>query len=279
MTYGSFLLIFLLPPTLLLVAGLRRRIPRRALLLPTVISVVAVLYTTPWDNYLVANRIWEYDPNRISGVLLGWVPLEEYLFFVLQPLLTGWWTLWILRGGAPGRRSASSGGRRELGVSEAAPTSDRPADGSLRSTNSAPRRLIRAGALLPVGLFWLGAVMALWIGTPELRYLALILVWALAPMALQLGYGAPALWQLREAALWSITPATLYLAAADGLAIAAGVWTIHPATSIGWQLFGVLPVEEFVFFLLTNTLIAFSLLLVAPRVMRSARLGSSTDGG
>lgn len=59
--------------------------------------VVAVLYTTPWDNYLVATRVWWYNPDLVTGIVLGWVPIEEYTFFVLQTILTGTWLLILAR--------------------------------------------------------------------------------------------------------------------------------------------------------------------------------------
>ena len=59
--------------------------------------LLAVVYTTPWDNYLVATNVWSYNRLLVSGVVLGWVPIEEYLFFVLETMLTGlWW--WYLAG-------------------------------------------------------------------------------------------------------------------------------------------------------------------------------------
>jgi hypothetical protein len=45
------------------------------------------------------------------------------------------------------------------------------------------------------------------------------------------------------------------------LAISAGTWTIDPAQSLGVLLAGKLPIEEFVFFLLTTTLVTFGLTL------------------
>ncbi len=97
MTYPLFLLIFLVIPVTLLAWVLRRRMRvawwRRALAL-TIIA--ALIYTTPWDNYLVATRVWSYDPSRVWNVVVGVVPLEEYLFFVLQTTLTGLLTLWLL---------------------------------------------------------------------------------------------------------------------------------------------------------------------------------------
>ena len=59
--------------------------------------IAAVVWTTPWDNYLVATGVWYYNPDLVTGVTLGWVPIEEYTFFILQTLLTGLWVLWLAR--------------------------------------------------------------------------------------------------------------------------------------------------------------------------------------
>lgn len=239
MSYAAFLLIFLLPPAVLLPLAYlsRRSARRRALLLLPAISLIALLYTTPWDNYLVANQVWWYAPDQISGILLGWVPLEEYLFFVLQPVVAGSWTLLMLQ---------------------------RPA------APAVPQAVGRRWPLLAIGLLWAAALIALLLGNSDSRYLALILGWALPPLALQLAYGAGTLWRQRRAALLSVLPTTLYLAVADSLAISLGIWTISPLHSTGWLLFGVLPVEELLFFLLTNCLVAFSVMLLAPRLAAAA---------
>jgi lycopene cyclase domain-containing protein len=59
--------------------------------------VIAVVYTTPWDNYLVATGVWWYDPQLVTGLVLGWVPIEEYTFFIVQPILAGLWLLMLMR--------------------------------------------------------------------------------------------------------------------------------------------------------------------------------------
>jgi len=51
--------------------------------------ILALLYTTTWDNYLVATGVWFYNPRLVSGISLGFVPLEEYTFFLLQTLFVG----------------------------------------------------------------------------------------------------------------------------------------------------------------------------------------------
>ena len=49
---------------------------------------------------------------------------------------------------------------------------------------------------------------------------------------------------------------------ADFLAIGSGTWAISPGQSLNFLIGGVLPLEEVVFFLLTNTLITFGVVLV-----------------
>ena len=73
------------------------------------------------------------------------------------------------------------------------------------------------------------------------------------------------MWRYRGLILLTLVPTTLYLGATDAVAIGAGTWTIDPAQSLEIYLGGVLPLEEFTFFLVTNTLIAFGMTLVLAR--------------
>ena len=243
MTYLGFLVRFLVVP-LVLIGGLTLRDSLRRTTLPAALrsypawiallahAVIAVLYTTPWDNYLVASEVWWYDPDLVLGITLGWVPLEEYTFFVLQTLLTGLWLLYLAR-------------RLAVGV------------GSLPK-----RRRARWGSALVVGLLWLGSVIVLLSGWQPGTYLALELSWALLPIITQLAFGADILWRHRRLLVLTIVPMTLYLCIGDALAIGSGTWTISPAQSVNVYLGGVLPLEEFVFFLLTNVLVAFGMTLL-----------------
>ncbi len=90
-------------------------------------------------------------------------------------------------------------------------------------------------------------------------YITLALGWALPPIVLQWVVG----WRyLRpQARTWvlAILIPTLYLSLADSTALGK-VWTISPTHSLGLMI-GNVPVEEIVFFLLTNTLVAQSILL------------------
>jgi lycopene cyclase domain-containing protein len=113
-----------------------------------------------------------------------------------------------------------------------------------------------------VGIVWLGSVVILLTGKQAGTYMALLLAWALPPVILQLAFGADILWRYRRIVFLSIVPVTLYLALTDALAINAGTWTIDPAQSFNIFLGGVLPIEEFAFFLMTNVLLTFGITLV-----------------
>jgi lycopene cyclase domain-containing protein len=90
---------------------------------------------------------------------------------------------------------------------------------------------------------------------------------------IQLAFGADILWRYRRLVLLGILVPTLYLAMADAVAIGAGTWTIDPAQSLNIFLAGQLPIEEFIFFLLTNILLTFGITLALAQESES-RLAS-----
>jgi lycopene cyclase domain-containing protein len=242
MTYASFLIGFILLPIIILLLWLLYKYWRgswRPDLIgfsPSIsfplLSAIAVLYTTPWDNYLVATRVWWYDPARVLGITIGWVPIEEYLFFMLQPVLGGLILLYLFS-----RRSAG--------------TADLPSGLNFRRWSLAIALTI-----------WVAGLIFLLAGMPDTTYLGLELVWALPVVILQLAFGADIFWRHRSKLILLILGLTIYLSLADALAIEAGVWTINPQKSLGVLVGGILPVEEFVFFLLTNTMVGFGFVLI-----------------
>ncbi|MGB3717634.1 MAG: lycopene cyclase domain-containing protein [Candidatus Promineifilaceae bacterium] len=243
MTYFSFLVYFLVIPIILLgiVAIVDRR---RGTSLPVTLRAwppwaaillhvfVALLYTTLWDNYLVATRVWWYDPELVTGITLGWVPIEEYTFFILQPILAGLWLLFLARRLT---RVALPGGLVSW---------------------------LRVAGTALLGLFWLSSAIILAAGWQPGNYLALELVWALPPIGLQLAFGADILWRFRRLVFLVIGSLTFYLSATDAIAITLGTWTINSEKSLDLLIAGLLPIEELLFFLLTTTLITFGIVLV-----------------
>lgn len=206
-------------------------------------SAIALAYTTPWDNYLVATKVWWYDPKLVAGGLIGYVPVEEYSFFILQPLLTGVWLMLMAR---------------YVPLPEAEYT--------LSAAASARTRQL---ASMVGGAAWLAALGLLVSRWKQATYLGLLFTWALPPLIFQAAFGADILWRYRKLLLLGILPPTLYLAAVDRLAISSGTWTINPEKSVGINLFGRLPLEEFLFFLMTNTLIAVGVTLMAAKQSRT----------
>jgi len=91
-------------------------------------------------------------------------------------------------------------------------------------------------------------------------YLGAILVWAAPIVALQWAVGGSYL--RRTWRTWGVAVAvpTLYLWAVDRIAIGIGIWIISDELSSGFELLG-LPVEEAVFFLITNLLVVYGLVL------------------
>jgi lycopene beta-cyclase len=96
-TYGEFLAVFLGVPITVLVVVLRVRLQLSNLVLLAALAVVALVYTAPWDNLLVASGVWTYRLDRVSGAVAGRVPIEEYTFYVLQVFATGLWVYWLAR--------------------------------------------------------------------------------------------------------------------------------------------------------------------------------------
>ncbi|MEX2528470.1 MAG: lycopene cyclase domain-containing protein [Gemmatimonadota bacterium] len=233
MTYLDFHVLFLLPPLLALgwrIGRIRPHVGRRGFWPLVVVPFIALIYTTPWDNYLVREGIWWYGEDRVMGTI-GYVPVEEYLFFLVQPFLAGFLFYRFLAR------------LRETGM--------------VPPPAANPMKVRMLG-----GAFWL--VVALWgvwfLSFPAGRYMGLILAWAAPVLAAMWFYMGPSIWRLRPVVYPSILLPTIYLWVADRVAIQQGIWSISPEYTLGWNPFD-LPVEEATFFLVTNILVAFGLVL------------------
>ena len=233
MSYFTFHLVFTVPPILLMAVTLPRPLGgvggKRGMLAIPLLCLIAFSYTTPWDNYLVARDVWWYGPDRVWATI-GYVPVEEYLFFLLQPILTGLGLYHYL-------------GRVSL-ASVAKPATSRAAWGGGAVF----------GTLTAVGF------ALLWAESSAGVYMGLILSWAPPVLAGMWLYDGVLLWRLRNVLLIAVGLPTVYLWIADTVAIRAGIWTISPTYTLGIAPFG-LPVEEATFFLMTNLLVVKGILL------------------
>lgn len=230
LSYLAFHLIFTIPPIVLLATTLPRPLAgvggKRGLWALPLLCLIAFTYTTPWDNYLVANEIWWYGESRVLATI-GYVPVEEYAFFILQPILTGLFLYHYLS------RSSETNKRIE-----------------------APRWI--------GGGFWLAvSVLGWWMiasGIDAFLYMGLIIGWAGPILSFLWFYDGPQLWQYRRTMLVTVGIPTVYLWVADAIAIHNGIWTISPQFTVGIEPFG-LPIEEATFFLVTNLMVVKGILL------------------
>ena len=247
MTYFSFLLRFLVIPILIFLTitywdnkknkqiyGFRNR---RAVWMGIAVHVLlAVLYTTPWDNHLVATGVWYYNPDLVTGIVFGYVPIEEYTFFVLETILSGlWW--WFLA-------------RRLL-------------------SPAIQFKASRISVYLSSSVFisiWLIFTVLFFSNNEPITYLSITLFWALPPIIIQLFFGADILWHYRKLVLLSILVPSTWLALMDIVALKETTWSISPSQTTGVLFFGILPLEEVVFFFVTNILITFGMTLLLANV-------------
>lgn len=229
LTYAEFLLLFVLPPIVLLGAIVVPRLarPLAAAAGIALLVVLAMVYTTPWDNYLLGRGVWYYGENATLGRL--WLaPIEEYAFFVLQTVLAGLWLHYL--GCAP----------------------DPDTDGGT------------TGARLFGTFGWLSvAAVGAWllaVSDPRGFYLGAIFLWAAPVAAFQWAVGGPVLWRYRRLVVTGVTIPTLYLSAIDRIAIDLGIWMLSSDHTTGLTVLG-LPIEEGAFFLVTNVLVVQGLVL------------------
>ena len=236
MTYLQFHVAYTLPVLIGLllvqprpVGGLGWRPVAKALGL---VVALALAYTTPWDNYLVYRDVWGYPPSAVLGTI-GYVPIEEYAFFVIETLIAGLFYV-ALRGA------------RWL------PTLPSPM----------PAVFKRSLIVVPLLLTAVGVGMLLHPSDHAL-YMGLILAWAPPVVAGMAWVEADKVWNDRRRVLAAVTVPTLYLWGIDRTAIERGIWDIRDAYSLQIDPLG-LPVEEAAFFVVTVTLCVMGLALFLP---------------
>jgi lycopene cyclase domain-containing protein len=241
-TYLRFHLLFNLPLLVVLAAlgGLPPWTAEEGLALGLVL-VAVVVFTTPWDNLAAKWGIWGFPREKYS-LRLGYLPVEEYAFFVLQSLnvmlavraLFRFFPDWLTG--------------QETGISE----------GTL---------ICLAASILPWGLI---ALQFHWLrrkSGPRVNY-AIHLAWFLPVIYLQ-WVVAPFLFLAHVGLLALVTGAFgVYYTLADLVAVQAGTWFFDEKQITGVKLAGVLPWEEIAFFFLTSLLVAQSYLLLLPSDLR-----------
>ncbi|KAL8677158.1 MAG: hypothetical protein Q9186_006393 [Xanthomendoza sp. 1 TL-2023] len=235
--YALVHLYYNIPPAILLTACFYPLCTKIDVYKILFLILIAVVSTTPWDSYLIHQRIWTYPADAIVGPTLFRIPAEEIFFFVIQTYNT---SLLYLSASKPTFHPIHLRGEKLL-------------------HDGRRLRLWRwLGAVFLLGLIFLGAGMIA--GNGKGLYMGLIIVWA-GPFILML-------WMLSyqllinlplSNTLFPILAPTWYLWIVDTIALRRGTWVIETGTKLGWHLWDGLDVEEAFFFLVTNTLIVLGL--------------------
>ena len=241
MTYLGFHLRFNLPPTVLLAFLLRGGgISLAEIVAALAVFLVVFLFAAPWDNWAVQRGIWGFDEHR-TGARIGWLPWEEYLFFIWQSVNVVGTVLWLFR--------------------------FRP---EWRTGGMTPVSPLTGFVVLAV-LVGTAAVVHGWkrkVRSPRWGYAWHLLSWFLPVIAVQ--------WAIAPGLLAGLFPVIgvaglfwgTYYTLADLFAVRSGIWYFDPKQIDGKRLFGILPWEEAAFFYLTSLLVGQSYVLLLPAVSR-----------
>lgn len=258
-SYPRFHVYFSIPATTLLYLLNRpflTRLDRAKLIL---LPCIAFVWTTPWDNELVRQRAWRYPRSCVIGTI-GFVPVEEYFFvssngrsvsiiqgflildfitlpraqFIIQSVMTTllaiFTTRWLL-----------------------------PTFYVFRAPKEQPTTALAVAACITA--FTTGVLLTR--PGEHSYYMGMILWWAAIPLCLLFwgtaGFVSRMQFKTGKVA-FALTLAipTAYLWACDLFALKRGTWHINESTSFNVFPIPHLPVEEMVFFLLTNLLLVIA---------------------
>ena len=240
MTYGEFHLRLNLP--LLALTGASSLLapwPSSIWATFSAICLLAVTFTTPWDNYAVFRGIWGFPEGKYA-FRIGYLPVEEYGFFILQTM-----EVLLLCHGLTGLRGLRP-----------APTPP------LRSAG------VIAGLAVLLAAWILAGLWARHNLPRRARYLFHLAYWFGPVLALQWVLAAPLLVaNLLLIVLPAVTVGT-WLTLADLVAVRHGIWTFDEQQILGVKWRGELPVEEILFFFSTSALVAQSYVVLAPAAAR-----------
>ena len=241
MTYFRFHLFFNLPPLVLLVAlNLGPWVWEEVVAFGWVLLAVMV-FTTPWDNFAAKWGIWGFPREKYS-LRIGYLPVEEYAFFLLQSVNV-MLAVRALFHFFPGWQTG-------------------------RETPIDIWTLICLGvSIIPwLVITWQIRLMRRKRG-PCVNY-AIHLAWFLPVIYAQWIF-APSLFFGHAGLLALLTGMFgVYYTLADLAAVRAGTWFFDEKQITGLKLGGVLPWEEIAFFFLTSLLVAQSYLLLLPADLR-----------
>lgn len=220
-------LYYTVPPTIIMYFLLRPLISSFDKIKIITLCILAVLYTTPWDNYIIYHKAWWYRKDAVIGTI-GYVPIEEYFFFIIQTIFTSLWTIFCTRWKLNSL--------------------------FLRSSKSLKLQLTKyvGVVLMFVAILWgwLNAIPA-----TKSFYFCSITWWSLLIVVVLWNFTASYIVQRYQQILISVVFPSVYLCYINLIALRARVWHVNETTS--YEIFVVekLPLEEVFFFFITNFMV------------------------
>jgi len=238
MTYLRFHLIFNLP-ILIVLAAMTGTAPwiLNELEAFGLVLLIVMIFTSPWDNLAVKWGIWGFPREKYS-FRIGYLPVEEYAFFLLQSInvmlailaFFHFFPDWLI------------GQETDVGVATL---------------------ICLAASIIP----WTFIVVRLRrlrrTAGPRVNY-ATHLAWFLPVIYTQWLLAPSLFWGHAGLLVLVATAFGVYYTLADLVAVRAGLWYFDENQITGMKLGGILPWEEIAFFFLTSLLVAQSFLLLLP---------------
>ncbi|XP_027845625.2 uncharacterized protein LOC114125977 [Aphis gossypii] len=228
-TYIDIHLFYILPVIGVLSLITRPFLNRSEVFKISFISIIAFVYTTPWDNYIIYNKGWSYPSEKVLGVF-GYVPIEEYMFFITQTVLTSLWALLCVRWSTPCLNF---------------------------NYDKHSYQLIR---WIPIAFLAIATVVGYIITIPgqPTFYLGCILWWV-SPVVMFLWYGAGNFFVKKIIPCsFAVLVPTLYLCWVDQFALKENIWHINEKTMLNIFVAEDLPFEEAFFFFISNVIIVLA---------------------
>ncbi len=206
------------------------------------VLLAVVVFTTPWDNFAAACGIWGFPEGRYL-LKIGWLPVEEYAFFIIQSvivmLFSALLVVWL------------------------------PEKTSLQVVNlEDPVLLTACGVFVLAWLVFGISLRKLPRVIRSTHYAWHLLFWFLPLIILQWLVAWPILAPRWEILVVATVVIGGYLSWADWMAIQRGIWFFDHSQTTGHNIAKGMPWEEAAFFFLTSLLVAQSYLMLVPEVLR-----------
>jgi len=125
-----------------------------------------------------------------------------------------------------------------------------------------PNRIFVNGSAALLGITWIIFTSIFFSSNKPLTYLSITLFWALPAIFMQILFGADILWHHRKLVALGVLIPSIYLSLIDIVALIETTWSISKDQTTGILFLGILPLEEVVFFFITNMLIIFGMTLL-----------------